>query len=33
MGDCYAYACAKANAAMRLFKGDDFTRTDIPAAG
>jgi ribonuclease VapC len=33
MGDCYAYACAKANRAKLLFKGDDFTKTDIPAAG
>ena len=29
MGDCYAYACAKANRAKLLFKGDDFTKTDI----
>jgi ribonuclease VapC len=29
MGDCYAYACARANNAWLLFKGDDFTRTDI----
>jgi ribonuclease VapC len=28
MGDCFAYACAKL-----LFKGDDFTKTDIGAAG
>jgi ribonuclease VapC len=33
MGDCFAYACAKANRAKLLFKGDDFTKTDIPAAG
>jgi ribonuclease VapC len=32
MGDCFAYACAKANRARLLFKGDDFTKTDIPAA-
>jgi ribonuclease VapC len=32
MGDCFAYACAKANATSLLFKGDDFARTDIPAA-
>jgi ribonuclease VapC len=33
MGDCYAYACAKTNGAKLLFKGDDFTKTDIaPAA-
>jgi ribonuclease VapC len=33
MGDCFAYACAKANRAKLLFKGDDFTKTDIGAAG
>jgi len=33
MGDCFAYACAKANRAKLLFKGDDFTKTDISAAG
>jgi ribonuclease VapC len=32
MGDCFAYACAKANRAALLFKGRDFTKTDIPAA-
>jgi ribonuclease VapC len=32
MGDCYAYACTKANAAWLLFKGQDFTRTDITSA-
>jgi ribonuclease VapC len=32
MGDCFAYACAKANGASLLFKGDDFAKTDIPAA-
>ncbi len=32
MGDCYAYACAKANRAKLLFKGDDFTKTDIETA-
>jgi len=32
MGDCFAYACARANRARLLFKGDDFTRTDIAAA-
>lgn len=30
MGDCYAYACTKANDAKLLFKGDDFAKTDIP---
>jgi ribonuclease VapC len=29
MGDCFAYACAKSNRAKLLFKGDDFTKTDI----
>lgn len=29
MGDCFAYACAKANQATLLFTGDDFTKTDI----
>jgi ribonuclease VapC len=33
MGDCYAYACAKTNQAKLLFKGVDFTMTDIPSAG
>ena len=32
MGDCFAYACAKANRAALLFKGDDFTKTDITQA-
>jgi len=32
MGDCFAYACARANQALLLFKGDDFARTDIEAA-
>jgi len=29
LGDCFAYACAKSNRAKLLFKGDDFTKTDI----
>jgi ribonuclease VapC len=33
MGDCFAYACTKANRARLLFKGDDFTKTDIIPAG
>lgn len=33
MGDCFAYACAKANRARLLFTGDDFTKTDIIPAG
>ena len=32
MGDCYAYACAKANRASLLFTGQDFTKTDIAVA-
>ena len=32
MGDCFAYACAKATRAGLLFKGDDFSKTDIAAA-
>lgn len=33
MGDCYAYACARTNRAKLLFKGEDFTKTDITPAG
>ena len=29
MGDCFAYACAKANGAKLLFKGEDLAKTDI----
>ncbi len=29
MGDCFAYACAKAHNARLLYKGDDFARTDL----
>jgi ribonuclease VapC len=32
MGDCFAYACARANGARLLFKGQDFARTDIEPA-
>ncbi len=32
VGDCYAYACARSNAARLLFKGSDFAKTDIAAA-
>jgi len=28
-GDCFAYALAKSSAEPLLFKGDDFSRTDI----
>ena len=30
-GDCFAYALAKATGEALLFKGEDFTRTDIRA--
>lgn len=29
MGDCFAYACAKTHGAQLLYKGDDFTHTDM----
>ena len=29
MGDCFAYACAKANRAKLLYKGEDFAKTDL----
>ena len=32
MGDCFAYACARANNARLLFKGADFSRSDIEPA-
>jgi ribonuclease VapC len=32
MGDCFAYACAKANNARLLYKGDDFAHTDLADA-
>jgi ribonuclease VapC len=32
MGDCFAYACAKAHSRSLLFKGDDFSQTDIQSA-
>ncbi len=31
-GDCFAYAAAKVTGEPLLFKGDDFTHTDIEAA-
>jgi ribonuclease VapC len=31
-GDCFAYACAKTQHVPLLFKGDDFTQTDIEVA-
>jgi len=32
LGDCFAYALAKCMREPLLFKGDDFTRTDIQSA-
>lgn len=32
MGDCFAYALAKADSAPLLFKGEDFIHTDIASA-
>lgn len=32
LGDCFAYAAARNRNAALLFKGDDFTKTDIKAA-
>lgn len=32
MGDCFAYACARHFGEPLLFKGSDFSRTDIEAA-
>jgi ribonuclease VapC len=32
MGDCFAYACARTLAVPLLFKGDDFSQTDIAVA-
>lgn len=29
MGDCFAYACARTNGARLLYKGDDFSQTDM----
>lgn len=29
MGDCFAYACAKANDAILLYKGANFIHTDL----
>lgn len=29
MGDCFAYACASTNDARLLYKGNDFSRTDL----
>jgi ribonuclease VapC len=32
MGDCFAYACARALGVPLLYKGDDFPKTDIATA-
>jgi ribonuclease VapC len=32
MGDCFAYACAKRLGVPLLYKGDDFSKTDIRSA-
>jgi len=32
LGDCLSYACAKAHDARLLFKGSDFSQTDIARA-
>lgn len=32
LGDCFAYALSKARNEPLLFKGDDFTKTDVEAA-
>lgn len=32
LGDCFAYAMAKNHGTALLFKGEDFGKTDIPAA-
>lgn len=31
-GDCFAYACARYDRVPLLYKGDDFSQTDIPSA-
>ena len=30
MGDCFSYACAKNLKQPLLFKGNDFSKTDLP---
>ncbi|MGH7046475.1 MAG: hypothetical protein ACREE2_08810 [Stellaceae bacterium] len=32
LGDCFAYAMARSTRTTLLFKGDDFTKTDISPA-
>ncbi len=33
MGDCFAYAVAKSHRTTMLFKGEDFSQTDIVSSG
>lgn len=33
LADCMSYACARTHGVPLLFKGDDFSRTDIEVAG
>ena len=33
MGDCFAYAVARGHRTTLLFKGDDFSKTDMVATG
>ena len=33
LGDCFAHALAHVSGEPLLYKGDDFTRTDVAAAG
>ncbi|OWJ56376.1 type II toxin-antitoxin system VapC family toxin [Inquilinus limosus] len=33
LADCMSYACARTHGVPLLFKGDDFSKTDIQAAG
>jgi ribonuclease VapC len=32
LGDCFSYALAMVTGEALLFKGDDFRKTDVPAA-
>lgn len=32
LGDCFAYACARTHGVPLLFKGDDFSQTDVMTA-
>ena len=32
MSDCFAYACARSHGAPLLYKGDDFSGTDVERA-